>query len=68
MKNFMIRLFHTKNQIHDSEFGAYKINGELLPSIKFKLIEDPIHDWFLIGAEDQIILLANNPLYETGQN
>lgn len=29
---------------------------------------DPIHDWFLIGAEDQIILLANNPLYETGQN
>lgn len=25
-------------------------------------------DWFQIGAEDQIILLANNPLYETGQN
>lgn len=64
----MFKQVHLENQIHDSEFGAFKINGELLPSIKFKLIEDPIHDWFLIGAEDQIILLANNPLYETGQN
>jgi hypothetical protein len=64
----MFKQVHLENQIHDVEFGAFKINGELLPSIKFKLIEDPIHDWFLIGAEDQIILLANNPLYETGQN
>lgn len=64
----MFKQVHLENQIHNSEFGAFKINGELLPSIKFKLIEDPIHDWFLIGAEDQIILLANNPLYETGQN
>lgn len=64
----MFKQVHLENQIHDSEFVAFKINGELLPSIKFKLIEDPIHDWFLIGAEDQIILLANNPLYETGQN
>ena len=64
----MFKQVHLENQIHNSEFGAFKINGELLPSIKFKLIEDPIYDWFLIGAEDQIILLANNPLYETGQN
>lgn len=64
----MFKQVHLENQIHDVEFGAFKINGELLPSIKFKLIEDPIHDWFLIGAEDQIILLAKNPLYETGQN
>lgn len=65
----MFKQVHLENQIHDVEFGAFKINGELLPSIKFKLIEDPIHhDWFLIGTEDQIILLANNPLYETGQN
>lgn len=64
----MFKQVHLENQIHNVEFGAFKIKGELLPSIKFKLIEDPICDWFLIGAKDRIILLANNLLYETGQN
>lgn len=68
IQGFMDDLDYKLENMMDSEFGAFKINGELLPSIKFKLIEDPIHDWFLIGTEDQIILLANNPLYETGQN
>lgn len=64
----MFKQVHLENQIHDAEFGAFKINGELYPSIKFKLKEDLIHDWFLIGTPNAIILLANNPLYETEQN
>lgn len=64
----MFKQVHLENKVYDTEFGVFKINGELLPSIKFNLIEDPIHDWFLIGAEDHIILLAKNPLYETAQN
>lgn len=64
----MFKQVHLEDKVYNTDFGAFKINGKLLPSIKFKLIEDPIHDWFLIGAEDHIILLANNPLYETAQN
>lgn len=64
----MFKSVHLENQVCDVEFGAFKINGDLLPSIKFKLIEDSIHDWFLVSAEDQILLLVNNPLYETEQN
>lgn len=64
----MFKQVHLEDKVYNTDFGAFKINGELYPSIKFKLKEDLIHDWFLIGTPNDIILLANNPLYETEQN
>lgn len=64
----MFKQVHLEDKVYNTDFGAFKINGELYPSIKFKLKEDLIYDWFLIGTPNAIILLANNPLYETEQN
>lgn len=64
----MFKQVHLEDKVYNTDFGAFKINGELYPSIKFKLKEDLIHNWFLIGTPNAIILLANNPLYETEQN
>ena len=64
----MFKQVHLEDKVYNTDFGAFKINGELYPSIKFKLKEDLIHDWFLISTPNAIILLANNPLYETEQN
>lgn len=64
----MFKQVHLEDKVYNTDFGAFKINEELYPSIKFKLKEDLIHDWFLIGTPNATILLANNPLYETEQN
>lgn len=64
----MFKQVHLEDKVYNTDFGAFKINGELYPSIKFKLKEDLIYDWFLIDTPNAIILLANNPLYETEQN
>lgn len=64
----MFKQVHLEDKVYNTDFGAFKINGELYPSIKFKLKEDLIHDWFLIGTPNATILLANNPLYKTEQN
>lgn len=64
----MFKQVHLEDKVYNTDFGAFKINGELYPSIKFKLKEDLIYDWFLIGTPNAIILLANNLLYKTEQN
>ena len=64
----MFKQVHLEDKVYNTDFGAFKINGKLYPSIKFKLKEDLIYNWFLIGTPNAIILLANNPLYETEQN